>query len=169
LAGTSNHVPFTRQHTATHCNTLQHTATHYNTLQHTATTHTCINTLAEVPATMFSVTTAMCECIVLKSPPKNISPGMCVYVWICVYVYMCTCVYVYVCMCVWVYVCMCVCVYVQVHRPEVRPRTSHLQWHTTQDDASHVWGQCTPFKTLYAVAGISRPLKIIRLFCKRAL
>jgi len=26
-----------RQHTATHCNTLQHTATHCNTLQHTAT------------------------------------------------------------------------------------------------------------------------------------
>ena len=31
------HIVYTLQHTATHCNILQHTATHCNTLQHTAT------------------------------------------------------------------------------------------------------------------------------------
>jgi len=31
------HMSYTLQHTATHCNTLQHAATHCNTLQHTAT------------------------------------------------------------------------------------------------------------------------------------
>ena len=38
----------TLQHTATHCNTLQHTSTHCNTLQHTASTATHCNTMQQL-------------------------------------------------------------------------------------------------------------------------
>ena len=50
------------------------------------------------------ISLACCE----KTPRFNVTPLMCV----CVYVCMCVCVYVCLCVCVYVCMCMCVCVYV---------------------------------------------------------
>jgi len=50
----------------------------------------------------------------LKNAAINpvLSPGVCVFVFVCICVCLnvCMCVFVYLCMCVCVYVCMCVCV-----------------------------------------------------------